>query len=127
MIPFQERKKIRKILYSKTSLFILAVFLFVVSNGAWRIYQKAAIARTERDRAAQSLADLQARTTELQTSLARIQSQRGVEEDVRKKYTVARPGEDVVVVVDDSAKKSENSEASSTPSIWARITSFFGF
>ena len=127
MIPFQERKKIRKTLYSKTSLVVLAIVLFVVSNGAWHIYQKAAIARAERDRAAQSLADLQARTTELQASLARIQSERGVEEDVRKKYTVARPGEDVVVVVDDTNKKSENSQASSTPGVWARMGAFFGF
>lgn len=126
MIPFQERKKLRKILYSKTSLIALAALLLLVANGAWNIYQKAAIARSERSRAERSFLDLQARTTELEASLARLQSARGVEEDVRQKFTVAKPGEDVVVVVDDASKKSENSETG-TKSIWARIASFFSF
>lgn len=127
MIPFQERKKLRKILYSKTSLVVLAVLLFMVADGAWQVYQKARIARDERDRAARSLQGLQARNAELTASLARVQSNEGIEEDVRQKFAVARPGEDVVIVVDDSAKKSENSEASTTVGFWARLASFLGF
>lgn len=126
MIPFQERKKIRKILYSKLSLLALLALFLVVANGAWNIYQKATIARAERDRAERSLADLAARTTELQASLARLESERGIEEDVRQKFTVARPGEDVVVIVDDGTKKSENSEAGQQ-GFWARIAAFLGF
>jgi cell division protein FtsB len=126
MIPFQERKKIRKIIYSKATLIALAILLIFIADGAWNIYQKATIARGERERAAKELSDLRTRSAELQASLARLQSERGVEEDVRQKFTVARPGEDVVVVVDDTAKKSENSEAGSK-SIWAHIASFFGF
>ena len=126
MIPFQERKKLRKILYSKTSLVILAVLLFMVADGAWQVYQKARIARDERDRAARSLQDLQTRNAELSASLARIQSAEGVDEDVRQKFAVAQPGEDVVIVVDDSSKKSENSEASTTTGFWAHLASFFG-
>lgn len=127
MIPFQERKKIRKILYSKASLVALAILLILVTNGAWGIYQKAAIARAERDRAARSLTDLETRTSELQASLARLQSTNGIEEDVRKKFNVVRPGEDIVVVVDDTMKKSENSGAGTSTSVWSRIVSFFGF
>lgn len=126
MIPFQERKKIRKIVYSKVSLVVLGILLLVTADGAWNIYQKASIARAERGRAERALTDLQDRTTELEASLARIQSERGVEEDIRQKFTVARPGEDVVIVVDDITQKSENSEAGSK-SIWARIGDFFGF
>lgn len=127
MIPFQERKKIRKILYSKTTLVVLALLVFAVGRGAWGIYQKAEIARSERDIAARSLAELQARTSELQTSLALLKSDKGIEEEVRQKYTVARPGEEVVVVVDDSAKKGKNGEVVETKSFWQQIISIFGF
>jgi cell division protein FtsB len=127
MLPFQERKKLRKILYSKASLIALGILLFFVASGAWNIYQKAVIARSERDRAERALVDLQVRTAELTASLARLQSDQGVEEDVRQKFTVAKPGEDVVVVVDDTSKKSENSQAGQTKSLWARIISVFGF
>lgn len=125
MIPFQERKKVRRILYSKVSLVVLVVILFFVSKGAWGIYQKAKIARGERDMATRSLHDLESRTAELQTSLVNMKSERGTEEAIRQKYTVGRPGEEVVVVVDDEAKKGKNSGANEKKSIWHEILSFF--
>lgn len=125
MIPFQERKKLRKILYSKTSLFVLAVVLFAVGRGAWAIHQKASIAISERDIALRSLSELESRNSELKVSLARLKSGQGIEEEVRQKYTVARVGEEIVVVVDDNAKKGKNSEVASNRSFWQRIVSFF--
>lgn len=125
MIPFQERQKIRKILYSKVTLVVLFVVLFAVGNGALAIHQKAEIARSERDIAERSLTELEARTTELKTSLALLKSERGIEESVRQKYTVARPGEEIVVVVDDSLKKGKNGEAVDTKSLWQRFISIF--
>lgn len=127
MIPFQERKKIRKIIYSKVSLAVLFVVFLAVGKGSWDIHEKAVVAQTERDIAARSLAGLQARTTELQASLTELKSSQGIEEAVRQKYTVAKPGEEVVVVVDDSAKKGENGDVSSEKSFWQKIASFFGF
>lgn len=125
MIPFQERKKIRKILYSKITLVVLFLVLLGVGRGAWGIYQKAEIARSERDITARSLAELQDRTIELKTSLNRLKSSQGIEEEVRQKYTVARPGEEVVVVIDENAKKSNNSEVVAEKSLWERFISIF--
>ena len=125
MIPFQERKKIRKIVYSKVTLFILTGVLFVVSVGAWRVHQKALVAMTERDISARALADSESRMKELQISLARLNSNQGMEEEVRQKYTVALPGEEVVVVVDENAKKSENGEVPVSNGWWQKILSFF--
>jgi len=125
MIPFQERKKLRKILYSKVTLVILFIILLAVGRGAWSIHQKAKIAVSERDIAERSLLQLESRTAELQKSLTRLKSEQGIEEEVRQKYTVALPGEEVVVVVDDVAKKGKNSEAVETKSFWQRFVSFF--
>jgi len=127
VIPFQERKKLRKILYSKISLVILAVMLFFVGKGAWGIHQKAQIAISERNIAQRSLLELEARTVELQASLIRLKSDIGVEEEIRQKYSVVRPGEEVVVIVDDRAKKSENSKVGIGNWILQSIISFFGF
>lgn len=125
MIPFQGRQKLRKILYSKVTLFILAVFVFFVGRGAWNTHEKAQIARSERDIAERALAELESRTSELQASLIRLKSDRGIEEEVRQKYTVARIGEEVVVVVDDSMKKSENGEAVAKKSFWKSLELLF--
>ena len=125
MIPFQDRKKIRKILYSKASLVILVIILIFVSKGAWGIYQKAQIARTERDIALRSLTEIEYRTAELQASIVNLKSERGTEEALRQKYTVGRAGEEVVVVVDEDAKKSKNGEVEEK-SFWHELLSIFG-
>ena len=125
MIPFQERKKIRRILYSKPTLIALALVLIAVINGAWGIHQKAEIAISERDIAKRSLTELEARNAELNVSLERIRSANGKEEIIRQNFSVAKAGEEVVNVVDDSVKKSENGEASATKGFWQRIINFF--
>lgn len=127
MIPFQGRQKLRRILYSKVTLFTLAVLVFFVGRGAWNTHEKAQIARSERNIAERALLDLEARSSELQASLIRLKSERGIEEEVRQKYTVARPGEEVVIVVDDSAKKGENSETVAEKGLWQSFVSIFSF
>ena len=114
-------------MYSKVTILALFVVLIAVGKGAWEIHQKAVIAETERDITAKELADVQTRTSELEASLAQLKSNQGIETEVRQKYSVARPGEEVVVVVDGSAKKSENGEAVGKKSFWQQFISFFGF
>ena len=125
MLPFQERKKFRKILYSKASILVLLVGLVLVSRGAWSVHQKAEIARTERNESVRMLAELQGRNTALEASLERLKSDKGIEDEVRQKYAVARPGEEVVVVVDESGKKGKNSDEVPQKSFWQRFTSLF--
>ncbi len=110
MLPFQERKKFRKILYSKATILVLLVVLVFVARGTWEIHEKATIARAERDQASRTLADVDGREAELEASLILRRTDQGIEDEIRQKFTVARPWEEVVVVVDESAKKGKNDE-----------------
>ncbi len=126
MIPFQERQKFRKIMYSKVSLVVLFVVLIAVGKGSWDIHQKSVIAETERGITERSLLDLESRTRELEVSLTRLKSDQGIEAEIRQKYMVARPGEDVVVVVDDTTKKGKIGDAPNPKSILEQILSLVG-
>lgn len=125
MIPFQERKKLRKILYAKATLGVLFVLSVIVARGAWQVYQKAAIARAERVEAESSLGELVSRTKGLEESIDRLKSERGVEEEIRQKFTVARSGEEVVIVVDETSKKSKNGASDDTIASWVRFLEFW--
>ena len=103
---------------------MLFVLFVVVAHGSWQIYGKASIARAERDEAARKLAEVESHTKELEANIAWLKSDRGIEEEVRQKFTVARFGEEVVVVVDESNKKSKDSGTDSGPSFWNRFLSF---
>ena len=124
MLPFQGRKKFRKILYSKATILVLLVILVFVARGAWRIHGKATIARAERDRVALALAEIGGREAELQSSLLLRKTDQGIEDEIRQKFTVARSWEEVVVVVDESAKKGKNDEMPDR-GFWAWFLGFF--
>ena len=124
MLPFQERKRFRKILYSKITLAVLFVALIFVARGAWHVYEKAVIAQTEKEEAARKLAELKQHTLDLEESVVGLKSDRGIEEEIRQKFMVARPGEEVVVVVDDGNKKSKNEETSQKQNLWQQILGF---
>lgn len=125
MIPFQERKKLRKILYAKATLGVLFVLSVIVARGAWHVYQKAAIARAERTEAERSFEELAGRAKELEESITRLKSERGIEEEIRQKFTVARSGEEVVIVVDETSKKSKNGASGESISSWMKFLEFW--
>ncbi len=124
MLPFQERKKFRQILYSKATLFVILVVLVFVARGAWKINEKATIARAERDQASRLFAEIGLRTRELEASLVKLKSEQGIEDEIRQKFTVAREWEEVVVVVDENTKKSKNDEVVDK-GFWARFLGFW--
>lgn len=121
MIPFQERKKLRKILYAKATLFVLLIILIFVARGTYQVYQKAHIARTGQKEVEKSFEELALHARELEQSVERLKSEQGIEGEIRQKFTVARPGEEVVVIVDESTKKSKNGEAEERQSFWQTI------
>lgn len=125
MLLFQERKKIRKILYSKVTLALLSVALVIVSRGAWQIYGKAMRARAEKENAAKELVQIEMHTAELTKNIERLKSKPGIEEEIRHRFTVAIPGEEIVVVVDGNDKKSKDSGTTGGQSLWARLLLFF--
>ena len=125
MIPFQERKKLRKILYAKATLLILFVVLIFVVKGTYQVYKKAHIARTEQKEVEKSFDELSTHTKELEESVERLKSEQGIEWEIRQKFTVARPGEEVVVIVDENDKKSKNGGALGGQSFWQRVVGFW--
>ncbi len=121
MIPFQERKKLRKILYAKATLLVLLVALVFVARGTYQVYQKAHIARTEQKEVEKSFEELALHASELEQSVERLKGEQGIEWEIRQKFTVARPGEEVVVIVDESNKKSKNGESEENQSFWQKL------
>lgn len=112
-------------MYSKVSLLILFVILLIVGKGAWNVHKKAEIARAERNIALRYITQLETRNVEMLASLEHFKNDSGIEEEVRQKYTVARHGEEIVVVVDDDVKKGKNSEVVEKKSLWKRTMDFF--
>ena len=107
-----------------TAIVILAVICLFLGRAVWNIYQKNALARAGRDETARELQDLKLRQTNVEVKLSKMQTRQGVEEEIRKTLPVAKDGEHVITIIDQTGSDTPSGDASSTvtkPGFWAAV------
>jgi len=81
---------------------VLAAASFVAARAAWDMYGKFAAASQARTDAEVELAQLQEQYAHVETEVASLNTERGVEAAVRERYGVAKPGEGEIDIVRQS-------------------------
>ncbi len=76
---------------------IIALFL---GNATWNVYQKYSEARGNERIVSNELRKLQERERDLSADIERLNTERGVEEELRKRFGVAKKGEEVMIIVE---------------------------
>ena len=108
MLDFQQKKKLRKAMYSKVVLFILSISALFLGNATWNVYQKYSEARQNEEIVSNEIQKLQERESDLSVDIARLNTERGVEEELRKRFGVAKKGEEVMVIVEPTVLDGQN-------------------
>jgi len=108
-----------------TALVLGFVFLIMIANGTWHVYQKQREAVYEYELQAEALASLEARNESLKQKLSALETDRGIEEELRERFSVAKPGEEVIILVDNK-KTPVDAGGESRESIWENFFSLFG-
>ena len=124
MLEFQEKRKIWRILYSKVTLFILIILIVFLANSIWNLYKKQDLTKDNLGKTASSLDSLLVREKMLSSEIERLKIESGIEEEIREKYGLVKPGEEVIVVVDESESKNSN-PTSSEVGFWQKIVNWF--
>ena len=99
MLDFHEKRRLKSYLFSKYvagGLFLLAALLSVSVYGRFEAERRMAARREE---LADELHSLKERAAAIETEVARLKSERGIEEEIRDRYQVSRAGEKVVVIL----------------------------
>ncbi|OHB24864.1 MAG: hypothetical protein A2542_02560 [Parcubacteria group bacterium RIFOXYD2_FULL_52_8] len=99
MKNFQDKRTRRRLLYSHVSIAALLVVLVLLLQAVWNIYEKRKLTQVSRAHTDRELAFLQERKRSLEADIARLSSDRGSEAELRSKFQVAKPGEEVIVVL----------------------------
>lgn len=92
MREFQEKRKLRGFFYSKKMAVLLVLILVFLSYSTIKLYFKNRNAILKRNETGNELADLEQRKTELEKDVNRLQSESGLEEEIRNKFNVQKPG-----------------------------------
>lgn len=101
MLEFESKRKFKKRLYSKFTLFVLLVIFVLVAHGTWGIYQKKRVVNADLRETEQTLAEYEERKNKLESRIDRLNSDVGKEELLREKYSLSKEGEKAIFILDD--------------------------
>jgi len=106
-------------------VFLLSVAVFF-AGATWEIRHKERTAWQEREYVRVQYEELTSRHIALSEKLSDLETERGLEEEFRKRFPVARDGEEVVVLV-DATRAVEDTTIDPPQTFWDRIRGWFGF
>lgn len=124
MPSFHKKQRVKTFILSKVALLVLGVLTALLSMATWDVFQKARETEVRREQHEAELADLEEREAALRHELERLETPRGLEEEIRNKFDVAREGEGVIVVV-DPRENSEQAAMVKNQSFWSRFIDIF--
>ena len=124
MLEFQEKRKLKRFLYSKVTFTILVVLVALFLNAVYGVYKKQDITKDNLSKTASSLDGLLAREKMLSSEIERLKTESGTEEEIREKYGLVKPGEEVIVVVDKNGDPGSNPTVTEI-SFWEMIVNWF--
>jgi cell division protein FtsB len=112
----------RKRLYRLLMALILLVLVFFIGKSVWFGYQKNRIVKDRYEEVKNELETLEKRDEGLREEINRLSTERGIEEELRSKFQVSKPGEQTAVIVESESVKGENSKKEGW---WGKIKNFF--
>jgi len=99
MREFQGKRRWRRLVYSLPVLVLLVLLIILLTNSAYRLYDKRQLANRERQVALAEVVQLRARQAELTETVAKLNTARGLEAAIRENFNVVKPGEKVITLV----------------------------
>ena len=108
-------------MYSWITVFILFVIFIFLANGVWNVYKKQRITKDNLDSVTTDLEKLKKRESKLSTEINWLKTEGGTESEIRDKYGLVKPGEEVIVIVDKKDDDKNNATELTEKSFWQKI------
>lgn len=111
MLEFQDKKRFRRILYSRITFGIVLFFCLLIGNATFNMYQTNRLTADKRKIAEEELFTVQNREDSLRAQIGTLKTERGIEEELRTKFRVVKNGEGVIIVVEEEEKTATTSSS----------------
>ena len=100
LTQFQNKRKFRRVLYSKTSIIVLVIIILLMMRAVWDVYSKEKTSEADANAIQTQLASLQNQTQSLNQDINKLQTSEGVESTIRQNFHMGKQGEQLVIVTD---------------------------
>lgn len=125
MREFESKKKFRKFLYSRTMIFILLVIFVFLVRATWKVYKQEQVSRANFNKVLNETNRLAARENTLKQDISYLETDDGVDAEIRQKFRAVKPGEQVAVIVREERRKDIHLDVETT--FFDRVLAFFHF
>lgn len=115
MFDFHEKRKIRDWLFSRPVIFVLVVLIGLLSVNVYGRFTTLQDISAKREAKEIELEQLDQRAAVLEANVKHLEHKRGVEEELRSRFDVAKEGEQVVIIVDDENREAADLETLAKP------------
>lgn len=121
MHEFQSKQKARRMLYSPVAGVAFFILLVLLVKASWGIYAKSGASVEARSISEKQYNELVERQDFINKEIKRLRTTEGVEEEIRNKFSVAKPGETMVVIVPADVPEAMPEEKSFLQKFWYNI------
>jgi len=104
MLQFYQKRTLRGWLHSPLALALLGIIIIFLCSVVYQRYTIEQAMVTRRMEAEAHLKLLETRKAELEKKVEYLSNDRGIEAEMRRNFDVARPGEQVVIILDEEKK-----------------------
>ncbi len=123
MEDFRIKQKIRKKVYSRWVFFSLLILTALLLQGVFGAWKKHQASKKNLEVVEKNLTEARMREKELDTQIEVLNTQEGIESEIRERFSVTRPGEEIVLIIDDL--NNESIEPDKDESFWRKIKGWF--
>jgi len=120
----RDKVKIRRLIYSRITLLILALVFVAILKGSINVYKKQKLSRDTLRKADSELLELRERQEFLNEEIDSLNTKDGVEATLRERFGVAKEGEGVIILLDE--EEVEEEQEIEKLGLWAEFRSLFG-
>ena len=124
MREFKEKRRIRRFLFGRVTIFVLALLFLLIASATWSVFGKYKETRTNRSNAETNLLELENRASNLEEEIAELETPRGVEEQIRQNFGFVKEGERMIVIVEPSVPE-RDSQGVNTGGVWSTLLNLF--
>jgi hypothetical protein len=100
------------------ALAVIASFL-LFSN--WKIFQKFKDSVSFRQTAEANLKDESGRETQLKIKVTELQTESGLEKEIRERFPVAKPGEEVIMIIPGNNSEATSDSGANSGGWWQKF------
>lgn len=108
MRELKEKRRIRKFLFSKVTIGVLLVIFSLLLSATWSVFGKYQETKGNKENAERSLIRLIEQATHLESEIVRLNTDRGIEEEIRNNFGFVKEDEQVIIIVHNDPLSDED-------------------